>query len=34
MTFYALVVWRLKGVLPRRLQLVYLAAARCGATTR
>ncbi|MDT9684093.1 RecB family exonuclease [Streptomyces sp. TRM76323] len=24
MTFYALVVWRLKGVLPRRLQLVYL----------
>ncbi|MFE9459967.1 RecB family exonuclease [Streptomyces californicus] len=24
MTFYALVIWRLKGVLPRRLQLVYL----------
>ncbi|MFJ8648042.1 RecB family exonuclease [Streptomyces sp. NPDC093546] len=24
MTFYALVVWRLKGVVPRRLQLVYL----------
>ncbi|MEV0601527.1 RecB family exonuclease [Streptomyces sp. NPDC050315] len=24
MKFYALVVWRLKGVLPRRLQLVYL----------
>ncbi|MGW2056445.1 RecB family exonuclease [Streptomyces sp. NPDC001840] len=24
MTFYALVVWRLKRVLPRRLQLVYL----------
>ncbi|MEU3605021.1 RecB family exonuclease [Streptomyces sp. NPDC035033] len=24
MTFYALVVWRLKGVIPRRLQLVYL----------
>ncbi|MCP9988650.1 RecB family exonuclease [Streptomyces sudanensis] len=24
MMFYALVVWRLKGVLPRRLQLVYL----------
>lgn len=24
MTFYALVVWRLKGVLPSRLQLVYL----------
>ncbi|MFJ8253618.1 MULTISPECIES: RecB family exonuclease [unclassified Streptomyces] len=24
MTFYALVIWRLKGVVPRRLQLVYL----------
>jgi putative RecB family exonuclease len=24
MTFYALVVWRLKGIVPRRLQLVYL----------
>ncbi len=24
MKFYALVVWRLKGVIPRRLQLVYL----------
>ncbi|WP_374196058.1 RecB family exonuclease [Streptomyces sp. TS71-3] len=24
MSFYALVVWRLKGVIPRRLQLVYL----------
>ncbi|MER6476343.1 putative RecB family exonuclease [Streptomyces filamentosus] len=24
MTFYALVVWRLRGVIPRRLQLVYL----------
>ncbi|WP_445399923.1 RecB family exonuclease [Streptomyces sp. LE64] len=24
MTFYALVVWRLKGLVPRRLQLVYL----------
>ncbi|MFF8846106.1 RecB family exonuclease [Streptomyces sp. NPDC015127] len=24
MKFYALVIWRLKGVLPRRLQLVYL----------
>jgi putative RecB family exonuclease len=24
MVFYALVVWRLKGVVPRRLQLVYL----------
>ncbi|EGJ78492.1 hypothetical protein STTU_5705 [Streptomyces sp. Tu6071] len=24
MKFYALVVWRLKGVVPRRLQLVYL----------
>lgn len=24
MNFYALVVWRLKGVIPRRLQLVYL----------
>ncbi|MCA1217175.1 RecB family exonuclease [Streptomyces sp. 8L] len=24
MAFYALVVWRLKGVVPRRLQLVYL----------
>ncbi|WP_374684229.1 RecB family exonuclease [Streptomyces sp. ODS05-4] len=24
MTFYALVVWRLKNVIPRRLQLVYL----------
>ncbi|MCX4727593.1 RecB family exonuclease [Streptomyces sp. NBC_01020] len=24
MKFYALVVWRLKGILPRRLQLVYL----------
>ncbi|GAA0410023.1 PD-(D/E)XK nuclease family protein [Streptomyces luteireticuli] len=24
MTFYALVIWRLRGVVPRRLQLVYL----------
>jgi putative RecB family exonuclease len=24
MNFYALVVWRLKGIIPRRLQLVYL----------
>ncbi|MEV7656477.1 PD-(D/E)XK nuclease family protein [Streptomyces anulatus] len=24
MTFYALVIWRLKGIVPRRLQLVYL----------
>ena len=25
MKFYALVVWRTRGVIPRRLQLVYLA---------